>query len=218
MSFDTLAPHYRWMEWLFAGEKLQRCRTAFLPSIPAPSHALLYGEGNGRFLSAFCRRFPTAQVTVVDFSAGMIQQARLHLEAAGIDTTNVTFVEANALEWQPPEQAFDLIVTCFFLDCFREDDLKTLVGHLARAATPQAHWLQADFQIGGPLLCRWRSRLTLRFLYFFFRHAARIRATRLTRPESLLAQAGFILQKRHLSDWRRLGSEWWARPDAGLPA
>ncbi|HEY1083707.1 MAG TPA: class I SAM-dependent methyltransferase [Prosthecobacter sp.] len=218
MSFDTLAPHYRWMEWLFAGEKLQRCRTAFLPSVPAPSHALLYGEGNGRFLSAFCRQFPTAQVTVVDFSAGMIQQARLHLEAAGIDTTNVTFVEANVLEWQPPEQAFDLIVTCFFLDCFREDDLKTLVGHLARAATPQAHWLQADFQIGGPLLCRWRSRLTLHFLYFFFRHAARIRATRLTRPESLLAQAGFILQKRRLSDWRRLGSEWWARPDAGLPS
>src|SRR5439155_22241467 len=34
MSFDTLAPHYRWMEFILAGKKLQRCRTAFLDEIP----------------------------------------------------------------------------------------------------------------------------------------------------------------------------------------
>ncbi|HXC98086.1 MAG TPA: hypothetical protein VN048_02010, partial [Verrucomicrobiae bacterium] len=35
-DFDLLAPHYRWMEWLLAGPKLHRCRTAFLPAIPPP--------------------------------------------------------------------------------------------------------------------------------------------------------------------------------------
>lgn len=30
MSFDLLAPHYRWLEFVLAGNKLQRCRTAYL--------------------------------------------------------------------------------------------------------------------------------------------------------------------------------------------
>ena len=29
-SFDLLAPHYRWMEFVLAGRKLQECRTVFL--------------------------------------------------------------------------------------------------------------------------------------------------------------------------------------------
>ena len=53
MSFDHLAPHYRWMEWLLAGSKPQRCRTTFLDTLPTARHALLLGEGNGRFLREF---------------------------------------------------------------------------------------------------------------------------------------------------------------------
>src|SRR5947207_3033135 len=50
MSFDLLAPHYRWMEFLLAGEKLHRGRTAFLDLIPPPEKILLAGEGHGRCL------------------------------------------------------------------------------------------------------------------------------------------------------------------------
>lgn len=109
------------MERLCAGEKLQRCRTACLDAIPAPEHALVYGEGNGRFLIELCRRFPTTQVTVVEASAVMITLAQTRLRRAGLENAAVTFVHADALEWQPPTAAFDLTVTCFFLDCFRED-------------------------------------------------------------------------------------------------
>jgi len=67
-SFDLLAPHYRWLEWFLAGGKLQRCRTACLGMIAAPK-VLSYGEGNGRFLAALCRKFPEAEVTSVDAGA-----------------------------------------------------------------------------------------------------------------------------------------------------
>ena len=50
MSFDVLAPHYRWMELVCAGEKLQGCRTAQLAHVLAARHILILGEGNGRFL------------------------------------------------------------------------------------------------------------------------------------------------------------------------
>ncbi len=76
MSFDRLAPWYRWMELLCAGQKLQRGRIAFLGQIPPPRHILLPGEGHGRTLRECRRRFPEARITCVDASAGMIAQAR----------------------------------------------------------------------------------------------------------------------------------------------
>src|SRR5712671_6722984 len=56
VNFDVLARHYRWMELVLAGEKLQRCRTAFLGEIPAARNILLLGEGHGRCLVECCRR------------------------------------------------------------------------------------------------------------------------------------------------------------------
>src|SRR5690349_9347963 len=72
MSFDVLAPHYRWMEFVLAGEKLQRCRTAFLDSTGGAKNILILGEGNGRFLLECRRKFPDGQITCVDASARML--------------------------------------------------------------------------------------------------------------------------------------------------
>lgn len=220
MSFDTLAPHYRWMEWVFARDKMQRCRTAFLDEIPPPSRILLCGEGNGRFLKAVHRRFPGAEITVVDSSSGMLRQARRNLERAGLTMDRVTLVKANVLTWEPPPAAFDLIVTCFFLDCFRADELKAMMPRLARAAAPQAHWLQADFQVTGSWLNRFRSRMILRFLYAFFRQATHITARVLTNPEPLFREAGFTRCQRREMDGGRMFSEWWNRGLSGelIPA
>lgn len=214
MSFDTLAPHYRWMEWLFARGKMQRCRTAFLQSIPAPGHALLCGEGNGRFLESFCRQFPASHVTVLDSSEAMLHQARENLSRAGLDKARVSFVLEDVLSWEPPEATFDLIVTCFFLDCFREEDLRRIMPRIARAAKPQAQWLYADFQVSGSVLSRLRSHLTVQFLYAFFTRVTQIKAHALVSPEPFLLQAGFTRRQRRESDWGRLYSEWWNR----LPA
>jgi ubiquinone/menaquinone biosynthesis C-methylase UbiE len=211
MSFDLLAPHYRWMEWLAAGDKLQRCRIAFLDAIPAPMNVLIYGEGNGRFLVELCRRFPNASVTVVDASAGMITQARRRLQRAGLNEPRMQFIHADALTWTPPAAAFDLIVTCFFLDCFREDQLQQLIPAIARAATPTAQWLVSDFQIAASGLQRLRSRVVVALLYAFFGLVTRLPARSLTSPEPLLRAASFTLRERSEYDHGLLHSDWWTR-------
>ncbi|MDB6003157.1 MAG: hypothetical protein JWR15_144, partial [Prosthecobacter sp.] len=147
MSFDLLAPHYRWMEALCSGGQVQRCRTALLAEIPSPQQVLVYGEGNGRFLVELCRCFPQSRVTVVEGSGVMIELARERLRREGLADAKVEFIHADALVWQPPSAAFDLIVTCFFLDCFREDQLQKLMPVIASAATAEGQWLIADFQI-----------------------------------------------------------------------
>ncbi|OYW31047.1 MAG: hypothetical protein B7Z47_02260 [Chthoniobacter sp. 12-60-6] len=196
MSFDLLAPHYRWMEALCAAGQVQRCRTALLAVVPAPQQVLVYGEGNGRFLVELCRRFPQARVTVVEASGVMIELARARLRWEGLEGAQVEFIHTDALTWQPPAAGFDLIVTCFFLDCFREDQLQKLMPVIASAAAPEAQWLVADFQIAPAGLRRVCSRVIVRFLYAFFRWATGLSAHELIDAKPYLNAEGFTRQER----------------------
>lgn len=211
MSFDLLAPHYRWMEGLCAAGQLQRCRTALLGGLPAPQRVLIYGEGNGRFLVELCRGFPEARVTVVEASAVMIDLARTRLQRAGLAGAQVEFIHADALTWQPPVAAFDLIVTCFFLDCFRADQLRQLVPAIASAAAADGLWLHADFQIVPAGLRRVCSQLIVGVLYVFFRRVTRLPAHELVNVEPCLSAAGFSKWERREFVLGLLFCECWKR-------
>ena len=218
MSFDRLAPHYRWMEWLLAGGKLQRCRTAFIRDIPAPRNVLMLGEGNGRCLVELLRAFPAAHFTCVDASARMLACARARVKAHGLRDAAIEFIQADALNWQPPAAQFDLLVTHFFLDCFRAEHLAVLVPRLAAAAAPEARWLLADFCEPPSGFAKWRARWILRAMYFFFRRATRLAAVRLTPPDAFLQHSGFTLRERRPSDWGLLRADLWQRAATPIPS
>jgi SAM-dependent methyltransferase len=206
MNFDRLAPFYRTMEAITAGGKLQRCRLAFLDEIEPPTRVLLAGEGHGRFLPECLKRFPEAEIVVVDSS-----QRMLEIAAAKANSGRVAFVHADLLEWTPPPGSFDLIVTNFFLDCFPAGPLAAVVSRLGNAATADAHWLIADFQIAEGRASAIRSRAILALLYPFFRLVTGLKARSLHPPERDLEKAGFTLHRRITHDWGLLKSEWWRR-------
>ena len=218
-GFDRLASHYRWIEAVAAGQKLQRTRTAFLEKISPPRHALILGEGNGRFLAKFSSRFPQTNVTCVDASEQMLSLAQLRLECEvgrvshqqNLSAQKIEFIHADALAWTPPESKFDLIVTHFFLDCFRADQLDSLVKKISTATTPDAAWLLADFQIPAAGPRRRRAQMILWMLYVFFRATTRLPARELTCPDPLLERAGFTLRERKIFDWDLLHSDLWRR-------
>ncbi|MEO7317421.1 MAG: class I SAM-dependent methyltransferase, partial [Chthoniobacteraceae bacterium] len=197
-AFDFIAPHYRWIELLCAGSLLQRCRTAFVGEIAPPRRVLIVGEGNGRFLAELLRRHPTASVTCVDASAAMLRLAGARLAADGLDVRRVKFIHADLSAWTPPRAAFDLIATHFFLDCFRADQLAPIVARLAEAAAPGARWLVSDFHEPAAGFAKWRARIIIQSLYFFFRIVARLPARRLTPPDDFLTSQGFTLRERRV--------------------
>lgn len=207
MSFDRLAPHYRWMEWLLAGDKLQRCRTTFLDTLPPARHALLLGEGNGRFLREFLLKQPTARVTCVDASASMLNQARQRAHGH----RGATFVCRDVTEWTSPQREFDLVVSNFFLDCFRADQLEAIVEKVAHAATDSAPWLIADFSEPCRGWRKWRARVILKTMYWFFRHTADLPAKELTAPDAVMARHGFEMRARQTFEWGLLHSDLWVR-------
>jgi len=211
MSFDTLAPHYRSLELLCAGNLLQICRTSFLSPVPEASNVLILGEGNGRFLTECRRALPAARITCVDASVRMLDLAKERLHNSGLNPQPITFVHASILEWTPPLATFDLIVTHFFLDCFRPHQLESIITALANAAQPRALWLLADFQIPARGLSRHRARLIHGLLYAFFRVFTGISACKLTSPEESLRSHRFKLVERKEIDWGLLHTDKWVR-------
>lgn len=139
MSFDTLAPYYRWMEYILAGGKLQRCRIAFLDQIPQPKNILLPGDGHGRGLVECCRRFADAQISCVDASECMLAQARRQSARHNLKASRVEFIHADILNWLPFSKTYDLIVTNFFLDCFRPEQLEQMIPRIAEISAPDAN-------------------------------------------------------------------------------
>jgi ubiquinone/menaquinone biosynthesis C-methylase UbiE len=209
MSFDNLAPYYRWMEFIFAGGKMHRCRTALLDQIPQPKNILLLGEGHGRSLVECCRRFADAQITCVDASEPMLAQARRQLARHNLKTSRVEFIHADILNWLPSVKTYDLIVTNFFLDCFTPEQLEQMIPRIAGSSARNGNWLVSDFQMPSTGLQRIRSRLIIWMLYVFFRLTTRLAAHELIKPDSLLEKAGFTLHHRIENEWGLLHSDWW---------
>jgi SAM-dependent methyltransferase len=211
VSFDLLAPHYRWMESVLAGGLLQRCRLAWLEEVSDARRVLIVGEGNGRFLSACAQRMPEARFTVVDSSRGMLSQAEARWRRAGGRSENLSLIHAALPGWTSQAGAYDLVATHFFLDCFPESTLHAVVAKLADAATTDARWLLSDFEVPETGAARLRARLVLAVAYAFFRVATRLPATRLIPPDQAMLNAGFIRERRCTFNASLLKSELWRK-------
>ena len=147
----------------------------------------------------------------VDASKPMLELAKKRIEATGRGTGAIEFVHADAALWRPQRQSFDLVVTHFFLDCFRPEQLDRIVARMADAARPDAAWLLADFQIPSRGIRRCRALVIHRLMYWFFRVVTRLPARHLTPVDPLLQKYGFRLRERSVCDWDLLHSDWWIR-------
>jgi ubiquinone/menaquinone biosynthesis C-methylase UbiE len=211
MSFDALAPHYRWMEWVVAGSLLQRCRTAWLGEVRQARRALLAGEGHGRFLGACVSALPHCHLTVVDASRAMLREADRRWRRHGGRVGQAAFQHGRFPEWQPAVAGFDLVVTDFFLDCFPPEQLRAVVERIAGMTLPRARWLVADFAVPARGWRRWRARGVLALAYGFFRVATRLPSRRLWPPDAELARAGFRLHRRLTLNFGLLHADLWER-------
>jgi SAM-dependent methyltransferase len=167
------------------------------------------GEGPGRFLVELLRTNPGVQVTCVERSPRMIEAARSQLHES--ELARVRFERADALEWEPPHNEYDLVVTHFFLDCFRRDELAKLVAKLAASATTDARWLLADFREPEHGWRKWRAKAVLALMYGFFRWTTGLSAFRLTPPDGFLTIGGFQLTARRLANFGLAHSDFWQR-------
>lgn len=207
-NFNLIARPYHWLEYLTLGKALENCRTHRLQQLLDRRHALVLGEGDGRFLAQLLKHNPHLHADAVDTSITMLQLLRQRCEAA---TPNVSARlrthRCNALTF-PLEGAYDLVVTHFFLDCLTQPELNTLISRIAPTLNPGALWLISDFRIPpGPM--RLPAKLLIRSLYLAFRLLTGLRTTRLPDHATPLTQAGLTRISHQHSLAGLLTAEFW---------
>jgi len=213
--FDRLARAYRWMEYFSFGPYLQQCRRLRIVEMTTCRHALVYGDGDGRFLAELMRRAPEIRATAVDASSKMLLRLARRLPPE----TPVRLVHADALECEParfPEAPFDLVVSHFFLDCLNETEMATLLAHVNDAADEAALWVVSDFAIPQRAPARLLGAWIVRGLYLAFGLLTGLRTRRLPDHPRAMREAGWMLEDRHELLFGLLVSESWRRKAPSL--
>jgi hypothetical protein len=216
-NFDGLARLYRWMEWLSFGPWLSRVRAAFLPEAIHKRHALVLGDGDGRFTARLLRINPTVQVDAVDASAAMLHEL---VRRAGPNASRVTIHVADARDWQPlaPILAapYDLIATHFFLDCLTQHEVRALATRIASACDPSALWLISEFAIPESRFGSLVARPLVSALYWAFGWLTGLTVRTLPDHGAALRSAGFAEQERRPFLRGLLISETWSIRPSGF--
>jgi SAM-dependent methyltransferase len=192
-NFDRIAGIYRWAEYLALGPLLQQTRTHFLPQLTGCRHALVLGDGDGRFLARLLQQEPALHALAIDTSAAMLSLLRARCAFAA---DRLRIQNATALTIDPLPDT-DLIVTHFFLDCLTQPEVDALTKRIAAAVRPGALWLLSDFALPRTRLLRPLAALYIRWLYLVFRVLTGLRVTHLPDPRTGLAASNFNRIARH---------------------
>lgn len=206
-NFDRVARIYRWAEYLALGPLLERTREHYLPQLTPCRHALLFGDGDGRFLARLLQRNKNLQATAVDSSATMLQLLRNRCAFAA---DRLTPINASAFDFSVPSDT-DLIVTHFFLDCLTQPELEILAQRIAHNVRPGSLWLVSDFAVPDNAALRPLAKLYIASLYFGFRLLTGLRIRQLPDPHTALTSAGFIRTAHHERLGGLLYTELWQR-------
>jgi ubiquinone/menaquinone biosynthesis C-methylase UbiE len=209
-NFDRLARAYRWMEYFSFGPYLQQCRRSHLMDMASCQRALVYGDGDGRFLAELVRRAPEIRATAVDASNKMLLRLAQRLPSEA----QVRLVHADALACAPaefPDTPFDLIVSHFFLDCFNEAEIASLVARVNAATEKTAHWVVSDFAIPRRQPALLVGALIVRGLYLAFGLLTGLKTRSLPDHARVMRESGWVLEDRRELLGGLLMSECWRR-------
>jgi ubiquinone/menaquinone biosynthesis C-methylase UbiE len=124
-TFNTVSTGYDNRALRFFSESA-KCMTRYLDA-PDIRRVLDVATGTGNLALEIARTFPGAQVTGIDFSAGMLAQARAKAEAGNIP--NVGFLEMDMHEIMLPDNHFDAAVCAFGI--FFAEDMPKQLRHIA---------------------------------------------------------------------------------------
>lgn len=186
-NFDRLAPCYRALEYMAFGRDLERARFSLLSHTKDCRRILILGEGDGRCLEKLVAIAPEAQIDCHDISAAMLARAKERLRET---PHQVNFIQTDILSYELPAQSYDAVITCFFLDCFTNQQASELISKISQSLRPDALWLWADFALPPRGLARLRAKIWLAILYIFFRWQTDLSARELPDSENLIHKLG----------------------------
>ena len=205
-NFDKLTRIYRWMEYLSFGPLLMHSRNQFLPQMLTARHALVLGDGDGRFTAALLRANQSIHIDAVDVSPAMLNAL---LQAAGAGASRVQTHCVDLRNWQPHKAKYDLVVSHFLLDCFSTEEVTKLIVRILPNLKSVATWVLSEFAIPEKKIARIFARLLVNFLYSAFGLLTGLQIRKLPDHATALKANGFDLIMANAQLFGVLQSELW---------
>lgn len=189
------------MEYLSFGPMLERCRFWYIPACAASRHALILGDGDGRFTASLLVTNPELKADVVDGSAAMLVALKCLVGQtakdfrAESDSLRLNTFKADIREFIPPGNAYDLVVTHFFLDCLTPEEIDSLIERVLPHLNSNAVWLVSEFAIPEHGWRKMAANGLIRGLYFAFSVMTGLQVNQLPDYASIFARHNF--QRAH---------------------
>ena len=166
-NFDRVASIYDFSKGLLLCGAIQRCQYHHLPLLKNSKKILVIGGGTGKIISRIHQQCEFEELTFVDSSASMIEQAITHIQDydPGLEQ-KIQFQNADILTGFEAS-GFDAVVAPFVFDCFTDESLGAIGENLRKWLKPNGLLLFSDFHESQKSnLSRILSRLITRPLYF----------------------------------------------------
>lgn len=139
-TFDTVSSGYDGGALRFFPKSAQSMVS--LLDLRGDERALDVACGTGHASLEVARALPNGRVTGVDFSVGMLDQARRKAAAEGI--SNIAFLERDMTALGFPADSFDVAICAFGI--FFVDDMDTQLAHIASVVKPGGKVMVSSFQ------------------------------------------------------------------------
>lgn len=145
------AETYRQDAWLinFDAEELfsefKRIVRQLFPNSLKELKILDVGAGNGMLTELILSEFPNSKVTMLDFSAEMLDSAQAIFEKNGVPLANTQCSVKNFITDEFPNETYDLIISSYALHHIRNaSDLKTVYLKIAKSLKADGTFLCLD--------------------------------------------------------------------------
>lgn len=186
-SYDTIAGVYDVLAGIFIGKALRNAQIWLVQFIPAGAKVLIVGGGTGWILEGITGKHHNGLIIdYLDISANMISKA----QKRGVRQNDVRFINQSA-EDDFAGASYDVILTPFFFDNFRDATMRSIFKKLHQKLNPNGLWLFADFQVKGEHHFYQKGMLSI--MYTFFRVICNIEADRLPDVAAQFSSNGYKL-------------------------
>lgn len=187
-NYNNSAWFYDKLARLVYGSELVEAQVYLLKHVPQNCNVLIVGGGTGWILEELSKIHPSGlNITYVEVAPAMM--ARSHKRA--IAGNNLIFIN-NAIEYVNLPLKFDVVITPFLFDNFKEKNLVLIFDHIDGMLNENALWLNASFQRTG----KWWQGVLLQTMFIFFKVICGIEASRLPAIAECFEQKGYKLVEK----------------------
>ncbi|WP_420316874.1 class I SAM-dependent methyltransferase [Ekhidna sp.] len=175
-DFDSVAPYYDCLSKLVFGESLLKAQAYHLKEIGDKDRVLILGGGTGKLLEYIPK---SGELDFLEMSHRMLKRAKRRKFHRSINFIHTDFLEFNT------DKRYEVIICPFFLDCFDEQSLHTVIVKAKELLSPNGKLIVTDFDRKGT------NSLLLQSMLIFFKWFANLETTQLLDLKSFLKKNDF---------------------------